>query len=287
MEQRPRRRLHTAPVNPVPKVGGHLPDTLPASPRVAQRSVPVRSSSRNRRQPTAISTPWRRRIIGLTCAVLALWWLVSPIKRIDLLTGPNPEVSSALAAYFETHTKRNLFLNGPALESTLKQTVLHASAVSIRHDLLLSNLQVSVVSDNPAVRWQTGGLQYTLSGQGTALYQTPAKEDEQLPLLLDRAGVPVEIKTRIVPADFLAYIQELETVAASSKLVIHERAVVQSTRELEIKLEKRAYTVILSTRGRAGEQIKALLQLDSHFKKHGGTPKRYVDLRIPNRAYWR
>jgi hypothetical protein len=244
-------------------------------------------SPRQQRRRTGGFLP-RPVIVGSIVIVVA-WWFLSPLKRIQIPSGTanQDEIRTEINAYFQTHSNRNMLINTSALSATLKQNVLHATDARVYHDLLLSTVRIDVASDHPALRWQTGGIQYTVSGQGVVLYQTPSKGEEALPVVLDGADLPLEIKTRVVPADFVEYLKELESAAKSKGLVIRERQVRESIREIEISLEKRPYLVRMRTSGRAGEHIDALVRLENFFRKESTVPKSYVDLRIPNRAYWR
>ncbi len=230
----------------------------------------------------------RRRLLAGIVVATAVWWFVSPLKTITLPaeSGTRDEVAAALSNYFQTHTRRNVFLDRAALESFLTQTSIHVTAVNARHNVVLSQLRIDVASDRPVLRWQTEGVQYTLSRSGIALYQTPAKGEEGLPLIIDKTSVPLQLKSRIVPTDFVTYIQDLETAALARKLSVRERMVGDSIRELEIKIARYPYRIRLSTQERAGEQMDALVRLETHFRQHSH-PRSYVDLRVPNRAYWR
>jgi cell division septal protein FtsQ len=231
----------------------------------------------------------RRPIVIAGLVLVAFWWLVSPVKYISLPSenGTREEVAASVSRYFQTHTRRNLLLNPAALEASLMQASMHVTEVEVQHNPLLSRVTIRVASDRPALRWQTEGVQYTLSRSGIALYQTPLKGEEDLPLVLDKASLPVQLKSRVVPSDFVTYVQALQTAASGHKLSIRERSVRDSIRELEIKLTKRSYRIRLSTQGRAEEQMSAYSRLTRHFTQRSSHPASYIDLRIPNRAYWR
>lgn len=267
-----------------PRVGSVLTERNRLG-RTARPQPPISPRQRRRRAGGLLPRPV---IVGSIIIVVA-WWFFSPVKRIQIPSGTDnqDEIHKEINAYFQTHSNRNMLINTRALSSALRQNVLHATDARVHHDLLLSTVRVDVASDHPAMRWQTGGVQYTISGQGVVLYQTPPKGEEALPVVLDSANLPLEIKSRVVPADFVEYLQKLESAAKSNGLVIRERQVRESIREIEISLEKRPYRVRMQANGRAGEHIDALVRLEKFFKQDGVRPKSYVDLRIPNRAYWR
>jgi cell division septal protein FtsQ len=278
---RPRRRLNRSPSTPTtsPRVGSMIDS--------GQSRQAIRPQIKPRRSDRRAKKTLRKRLLWGTGLVFLVWWFLSPIQRIDIGTSDDVETKAAIDQYFATSTNRNLLINASALETVLKHSLAYATDVKVQHDAFLSKLTVTVARDTPAIRWQSRGVQYTLSRQGIALYQTSTSGEEHLPLIIDTAAVPVELKTKVVPIDFVDYLVSLESATSESTLRITERSVREATREVEVKFAKRPYRVILSTLAGAGEQLQALQELERYLSKKGSRPSHYIDLRIPDRAYWK
>lgn len=284
--ERPRRRLHQPSGDESRSLKGPIFDQHQRLRRTKQIRTRL-ALKRDRRSNKGNGYTFIRRVFTIFLLSVVAWWFLSPIKTIDIAASTDTNASQAVDNYFQIYTRRNILIDAKSLETVLLREVERATFVRVEHDILLSKLGVHLESDDPALRWQTEGVQYTISSSGIVLHQTQKDSvDERLPLVFDRTSVPIELKQQIVPSDFVRFIQELETAAASLSINISERFVDASTREVSIIIGGGKYEVILSTKSRAGEQLQALLRLEKYFESKGIAPRKYVDLRVDDRVYW-
>lgn len=257
------------------RTGADLPKTRQLS---SDDRVAMRQASRRR------VILWRGVVI---LVVMAFGWrFFTPIQRVSLIAPPESEASKVLDAYLTGSTKVNGLINGSNLEKYMTSGVSDAVRTSVQHNVLLSSLKVEVITQQPAIRWQTAGIQYVVSDHGIVL--APSNDAyQELPIVYDEANVVIAEKEQAAPSDFVRFVTELRTESQSRSLEVREHHIRTSTRELTVIIEGRDYAIRFDTGRGAGEQLDELLRLEGYFQSIQRSAREYVDLRIPGRAYWK
>lgn len=224
-------------------------------------------------------------VIAAGLAATVGWRLLTPIHTIDIQAPDETVARQAVAAALSSTSDLNLFIDTDKLAEQIVEAIPSAVKAEIRHSLILSKISIQVDTQKPSLRWQSRGVGYVISDYGIALTQV-SEADANLPLVFDEAGVEVQLKQQVVPRTFSDFVIELDSLAAKNGLVIRERHVTGSTRELRLIIKDKAYSVLVDTTRSAEDQINELKSLEAYFISIGHHARDYADLRVPGRAYW-
>lgn len=175
-------------------------------------------------------------------------------------------------------------VNTGAIERELLAAEPGVKEVSVSRRLP-NRITVTVVERSPSLNWKSGGQRFVIDADGTVIGATPPSYDA-LPTVVDNTNLPVKAGDRVVPATFIIFTSDVTKQLADMKLKPVGFSVPQTTTELYVKTDKN-YTIKFDTTRPAadsGKDLAAVLKQLGALKK---TPAEYIDLRVPNKAYYR
>ncbi len=107
------------------------------------------------------------------------------------------------------------------------------------------------------------------------------------PLLVDDSSLSMESGKVYIPKDIVVFIRDVEKAAKGKTLEKHAYSLPTVPREIRVKFVDVPYYIKLSTMQPARDQLQAIVDIRSYLKKSSMTPTEYVDLRVPEKAYYR
>lgn len=146
-------------------------------------------------------------------------------------------------------------------------------------DLLSRGLTLSAEERTPVINWDNGETTYLLDREGVVTEQ--ASQDD-LPWIVDNAGLPLELGNQAVPEDFIDFAKDV----ASSDMNVARMRIVETSGELYVELES-GYYVRFATNENFDTQIDSMQRTQRIAREKGDTIDEYIDVRIPYKAYYR
>jgi cell division septal protein FtsQ len=179
-------------------------------------------------------------------------------------------------------------------------SLLLINSQSLRDDLLAANaglkdvtikrqlphtLVITIKERQPSLNWKSGNETYVLDSEGTVIGISRG-EAEKLPTVIDTTNLPVKEGSRVAPAQFVSFCNDIKGKLTGMKFQITEMRVPESTSELHVKVS-RGYVIKLDTTRPPGEAVADLQSITAYLQQNKKVPVEYIDLRIPHKAYYK
>lgn len=181
--------------------------------------------------------------------------------------------------------RNTALINTSALGSYIEENEPGVKQAKVKRRLP-NRLEVIIEERQPSLNWRSGNSTFLLDVDGTVIGR-PTGVYAKLPTVIDTNNLPVKAGERVVTAAFVKFCSEfLAQLPAQAGLQPVESRIAETTSEIYVKTDK-GYTLKLdTTRPPAGEMadLKAVLGELSRSRKQ---PAEYIDLRIPNKAYYK
>lgn len=165
----------------------------------------------------------------------------------------------------------------------LLSKVPQISAVSFSKDLISNTLTVWITEHQTSIVWQTGGERYLVNRYGVVYDQA----DVNTPLIVveDLKNVPVSLNQKIITPDFIEFITSfVANLPRKTDLSIERITIPETTFEVEMYTSQN-WRIILDTTRPPDDQLNALVRVLQ--EKQDNPPKEYIDLRIPNKVFYK
>ncbi len=225
-------------------------------------------------------------VLGVLLLGVLTWRALIPVELAKVTADNESQVRQAAESQLTGIQGINAFVNSQDLAKSVTGDLETAVGAKIDHHFWLAKIDIEVRAQQPAVRWQTNGIQYIVSDFGIVLSLANAERPE-LPIVFDESNLEVELKSAIVPKEFIDFVTGLDGEAARRGILIKEHYVNGSIREIKLVVEGLPYRITLSTKRSFSSQLDELGRLQAYFTTAGRQPREYADFRVPGRAYWR
>jgi cell division septal protein FtsQ len=146
-----------------------------------------------------------------------------------------------------------------------------------------NKLTVIIEERRPSLNWTSGNQTYLLDGDGTVIGPTT---EPGLANVVDTTNLPVKAGERVAPRRFVEFVSSLSAQIPSAGVKIVSFRVPDTTSEVYAQTES-GYIIKFDTTRGAAEQLEDLRRVLATLSKLRKTPAEYIDLRIPNKAYYR
>ncbi len=196
-----------------------------------------------------------------------------------------PEIQlAATKAIAENWRQDNLItFNSDALAAKLRASDPMISSVAVRRQWP-SGITLNVILKDPSIGWSSGNQSFDIDLDGTVIGAMPA--GSALPIVVDGSNLPVNPGQKVVSSKFVAYIQEIVPALTAAGVKVTQLQVKDTTLDLYVTTDK-GYYLILDTGRPASETISDLKQVITALAAQKRLPLEYIDLRIPNKAYYK
>ena len=228
-------------------------------------------------------------LLAVVAAVIWGLWAAFSVSVIDV--GASKEID---AAKIESETRQLV------AASWSRQSLLVADTGELETALLAKDpavasaqitkswphtLNVRVVPKVPTLIWISGSDQYVLDGEGTVIGRPDP--GVKLPTVVDDNNLPIKVGDKPVGLDFVTFVADFNAgLSKASGIVATSFELKESVSELYVKTGS-GFELILDTSRGAGDELQDLSVLMGYLNKQHKKPTQYIDLRVPERAYYK
>jgi hypothetical protein len=190
---------------------------------------------------------------------------------------------SELASSVTSHSKLTVNLNGTA--EALQAKFPELQAVSMTVPLISNRPIIYVQVAQPSVILQTGRGNYALNESGVVLAKLRTMPSG-VPVVADQSGGNPVPGRQYLASSTITFVQTVAYQLSAAKLSISTFVLpASSLYELDLRLESQPYTIKCNLQGdplvQSGAAIATLQQIGF------SAPKEYLDVRVPNRVYYK
>jgi hypothetical protein len=271
------------------------------APEVTERRSPNRQD--------ASETGKSRRSMPRSLAQLPFWGLILVaglclIKVLFLSTSPkvvllgNTPVSATyvrttqayadaahkqLTSSLTSHSKLTVNLNGTA--EALERQFPELQAVSMTVPLVSSRPIVYVQVAQPSVVLQTASGNYALNKSGLVLAKLRSVPSG-VPIVVDQSGASPVPGKQYLSSSTISFIQTVAYQLTAAKIDVSTYVLpASSLYELDAHIDGQPYSIKYNLQGDALLQSGAAIATMQHLGST--TPKEYIDVRVPDRVYYK
>jgi cell division septal protein FtsQ len=155
--------------------------------------------------------------------------------------------------------------------------------VSFRKNLINNTLTIVIKEHQTSIVWQTAGEKFLVNRYGV-VYDV-AGEKTPLILVEDLKNLPVSLNQKVVAPDFIEFVTSfVANLPRKTNISIERITIPETTFEVEMYTNQK-WRIILDTTRPPDDQLNALVRV---LREMGDdTPREYVDLRIPNKVFYK
>lgn len=199
------------------------------------------------------------------------------IKNIEIIGSPSTNIRNEL----DRLKGKNLFsFNSVYLEESLMNNDRNYSSVQIYRGIP-DTIRVVFANREPKLIWQTGDKKYFVD-ENAILFEA-ADNSVTLPLVIDLSNLAVKIPEQITTADFIKFVQSVNTELAKQNLKITNYEVGETTFQITAVTDQNL-RIIFNTLRPVSEQIDAFQKV---YGPNKTDIKEYIDLRVEGKVYYK
>lgn len=250
-------------------------------------------------QPSALIQQLVRRItIGLTVAILLFGLWLKPTPQVTIINQPGTvhrQEAAYKAGIQSIWNKRllnqtKLTIQADQLSSAIEQLFPEIESASVELPLLgqLPNVVITPASPILVLVTQKGAFYVAENGKTMARSdQVKANQLGSLPTVRDDSGIVPEPGRPALPIQQIETVIELLRLSQAANLELDTVVLPLSPNQVDITVKGSAYSVKFSLTEDPKQGIGALLAVREKFAKENITPTTYLDLRVPDKAFYR
>lgn len=209
------------------------------------------------------------------------------IKVVGTKTVPAQSVSDSINKILDSSLfgRNTIFLSTDKLAKQLMDQDKQLGGVKIGRDFV-NGLIVTITEETPSLGWQSGSSVFVLSSDGRAIGLVE-KADSNMPIVVDSANIPVNIGQKVVPTEFIDFVQIITQGLRAQKIDFVQLSVpAESVGELYVQT-KVGYKIKFDTARDGAAQLNDLKAVLASLSSQKKTPTEYIDLRIEGRAFYK
>jgi hypothetical protein len=188
-------------------------------------------------------------------------------------------------------TRNKLTLDTGAIEQALQEQFSELTNVAVVLPLVSRTPVVYVQVAEPVLLLESGPNKFVIDEKGRALIDA-AQAGDLAPLGLipvkDAAQLAIQPGSQVLTGNDVRFMQTVRDQLAAKGMKVSRMELPARAGEVNVYIEGKPYYVKFTTTGDALQQVGTYLTLDQHLttgKKPA--PKEYVDVRVPERAYYK
>lgn len=155
--------------------------------------------------------------------------------------------------------------------------------IHFRKNIITDTLTVQVREHQTSIVWQTAGEKFLVNRYGVVYDQ--AGENTPLIIVEDLKNLPVSLNQKIVTPDFIEFVTSfVANLPRKTNIAITRITIPETTFEVEMYTNQK-WRIILDTTRPPDDQLNALVRVLQ--EKQDTQPREYIDLRIPNKVFYK
>lgn len=244
----------------------------------------------------------RRKILSILLIVFAsiavLWLLIINFTAKVIVGVSNSNISksieysnyeSAIQEYLNIYpmSRLNFFLNQSSLSTFVSGKLPEVATVAQQNRAGFGETNFAITLRQPVAGWVIDNKQYFVDSKGISFEQNyfsmPTVQ------IVDKSGASIQSQTgtAIVSKRFLSFVGQVVSLIKTNGYTVTEAVLpIDTTRELEARLENVSYSIKMSIDRSAGEQVEDIVRAVQYFTSVGQTPS-YIDVRVSGKAFYK
>jgi hypothetical protein len=187
--------------------------------------------------------------------------------------------------------RSKLFINTDNIAQEVSKRHPELGEISVVLPLVGRRPVFKVRPAEPAITLSASGGPYVVDTKGRVLAytrDTNSSITEDLPIVRDESGLPVERGNSVITNDTIRFITLVAGQLTQAKINPEALILPQtSAGELHLRLEGKPYFVKFDMRGQGRLQAGTLIAVKEHLEQQGKTPAEYIDVRVPEKAFYK
>lgn len=196
--------------------------------------------------------------------------------------------SDLLSDSLWNHNK--ITVNTTHINKQLLERFPELATANITLPLLSKRPTVYVQAAEPALLLTTREGGFVVDSRGKALLSADklsSKARQQLPTVTDHSGLHVKLNSQALSSKDVDFIRTLTAQLAARNFTIATMVLPTASSELDVTLAGQPYTIKFNLEnGNARRQAGTFLATQARLQAQNITPAKYIDVRVPGRAYY-
>lgn len=174
-----------------------------------------------------------------------------------------------------------------ALSEAVQAAHPEVGAVDVRLPLVGSGLTIQLVPATVVIQYidnQGGSFLVDVRGQVIA----PGDDGiTGLPLVRDQSRLETTAGQQVLPAADVRFITEVDDLLDVAGLTVESVALPAAARRVEVRLAGQGYSIRMNLEEDVREQVGTYLAVKQRLEREQKMPAEYIDVRVPERAYYK
>ncbi len=257
------------------------------------------------KRPAAVSLRrfWLRRFgmiilitVLLICVISALSLSpnakIAPLKVADSSSFLRHEATYQIAANkllaASVWNRNKVTIDTDKFSAQMVKQFPELSSVSVTLPLLAHRPVVYLQPAQPALILATDNGSYVIDERGRALLPaTGSAVQAQLPQVVDQSGLQARLNQQVLSSDDVRFIQTVVRQLAAKQFTVSSLVLPANSSELDARLAGKSYFVKFNLQDDdPRQQAGTFLATIANLQRKNTLPGKYVDVRVPGRAYY-
>jgi hypothetical protein len=186
--------------------------------------------------------------------------------------------------------RSKLLIDSDAVAGDVQQEYPELGEVSVILPLVSRRTIVQVRPAAPTLILSTSSGAYVIDTEGRAVIKSAEVESsvrDKLPVVRDESSLPVEEGKTVLPKETIAFITSISSQLAAKGMPVQSLVLPSTANELHLRIPDKPYFVKFDVRGEGRQSIGTYLAVKSWLEKENKAPNEYIDVRVPEKAFYR
>lgn len=142
----------------------------------------------------------------------------------------------------------------------------------------------------PALVLGSGSGAFIIDQEGRAVVKADEVESsvkDALPVVSDESGLPVEPGKNALPKETVDFITTVTLQLGLQNIPVQSLTLPATANELHLRIKDKPYFVKFDVRGQGRQQAGTFLAVKEQLEKDRKVPAEYIDVRVPEKAFYR
>ncbi len=186
--------------------------------------------------------------------------------------------------------RNKLTINTSSIASQLMKQFPELSAVNITLPFISHRPLVYLTPAQPALILVNPTGSYVLDASGRALVSLSSPDEllkYNIPQVNDNSGFKLLTGQQVISSKDVSFIKSIVAQLAAKQLVVSILTLPPATREVDANIVSKPYIVRFNLQnGDPKKQAGVFLAVNARLTSQGIVPAKYIDVRVPGRAYY-